>query len=222
MVTAKRKRILCIALTAVVIMLLSPGAGAQPLSSPQAVPVLFYDTAQPGRPRIIVDSFTVEGGGIIPGTESELRITLRNTSALIEATSILVTGRLAGDALFPVDFDHTNQAYVGRIGPLQTRDVVFSLISRSVNMLALDAVSLNIDIAYSCDQYPDNMNTVLLRLPVCFDQPDPEALPDFVVPEPVQARAWMPPPENMQKIYAGGCVLCALAACVSGLRRRRR
>lgn len=195
----------------------------QAMSAEQATPAAQPSpAAQAGKPRIIVEGCAVEGGGLVSGAVCEVKITLRNMSAATEVTSILVTGRWSNDVVPPVDFETTNQSYVSGIGPTQTRDVRFSLKTKSVNIMAMDTVPMYLDIVYSYDQSPDNTNTVLLQLPVGGEQlerpvphaDDGPALDGFFRRLPISV--------NSRFVYAGGSALCLFAACISVYRRLRR
>ena len=209
-----RKKILCAMLALVIICAVVPYAGAASAEqSAQPVPV--------SKPRVIVEGCSVEGGGIVSGAVCEITILLHNTSLSASVTSVLVTGRWSGDIPSPVDFTVTNQAYISRIAPAQTRNVVFTVKTKSVSTIALDAIPLQVDIIYSYDQYPDNSNSVVLQIPVGADQGTQLDQPDIETPAVSGRFSWLSLPIDRQLFLAGCSVFFAVCACIYILLRRK-
>ena len=174
------------------------------------------------KPRVVVENVRVEDGGLTAGEVCEVRVTLRNMSASIEVESVLVTGRWSNDTTPPVDFEKTNQAYISGIKPEQTGELVFSLESKPVYIMALDTVLLYLDIAYSYDQSPDNLNTALVRLPVKKGQPDSPVIIEPYDPTAIEQWFDLPFPGDPRMLYASGSALCAFAAAIHMLYRHKR
>ena len=174
-----------------------------------------------GKPRIIVENCTVEGGGLTSGAVCDVSISLKNVSPSVRVTSILVTGRWSGDSAPPVDFSVTNQSYIASINPGQTREVVFSLKTKSVNISALDTVPMYLDIAYSYELVPENINAVLLQLPV---KDSLSGSTDSPVAASPASTGWLTrllQPYDLQLVYTAGSVFFALAAIACALWRRK-
>ena len=180
------------------------------------------------KPRVMVESCMVDGGGLASDTECKLTILLRNMSTNTEVSSILITGSWSNASPPPVDFKETNQAYVSSIGPAQTREVVLTLKTQSVNISALDSVSLYIDINYSYEDIPENINSVILRIPVSDDLSDEfipveiDNLEDNNVPGRLESLFDIFGISDTRLVYAGGSVICALIAVLLIVQRCRR
>lgn len=204
------KRILCAMCIAIIAVGYPLCAEAQ--FSPPVTVLLSAASVGEGKPRVIVESCSVADGGLISDAVCEVKITLRNTSASMAVSSVLVTGRWPNDNPPPVDFEMTNQEYVSAIGPTQTRNVVFSVRTKPVNITALDTVPLHLDIVYSYDQSPDNLNTVLIQLPVSKDLSGQPELPDDESLDIAERPASLPFLGDLRFIYMCGSILCALIA----------
>ena len=181
------------------------------------------------KPRVMVDSFTVEGGGLVSGTECELKIVLRNMSTTKGVSSVQISGSWSNSSPPPVEFKETNQVYVSNINPAQTREVVLCLVTKSVNISALDSVSLYLDINYSYDEIPENTNSLVLRIPVgkglseefipvVEDETDSEKKPNRL--QSLFSRFGV---SDIRLIYIGGSLFCALVSVILiSLRYRRK
>lgn len=220
------RQILC-AVFAVAMVAMAPlGAGQPgPAYGPEAA-VSVPAPSTDGKPRVIVESCAVEGGGLVSGSVCELRVTLRNMSASRQVSSVLVSGRWPSSSPPPVDFEQTNQAFVNSIGPAQTREVVFSLKTQSVSLVALDTVTLYLDISYSFEDTMDNTNAVSLQIPVRAEWSEGFAPVDVDnLAGTKQGPGWLAMGKgfNMQLLFAGGCAVCLLiAGALVVLRIRRR
>ena len=183
-------------------------------------------SAADSKPRVIVESCVVEGGGLTSGSECELKITLRNMSNTLRVSSILISGNWSSSSPPPVDFKESNQLYVSSIGPTQTRDVVFALKTQQVNISALDAISLFLDINYSYEGSLDNSNIVTLRLPVGGEQTNElVSIPtedDLVIDKPDLSRSVLFETVDAQLFFFGTSAICAVAAIIFALVRYRR
>jgi hypothetical protein len=209
-----RKKILCAALALVMFCAVVPYAGAAAAEqSAQSAPA--------GKPRVIVEGCSVEGGGIVSGAVCEVTISLHNTSQSAAVSSVLVTGRWPGDTPSPVEFTVTNQAYLSRIAPAQTRNVVFTVKAKSVSTIAFDTIPLQVDITYSYDQFPDNSNSVTLQIPVGGDQEARPDQPEIGALAASERFSWISLPIDRQLFFAGCSAFFAVCACIYILLRRK-
>lgn len=178
-------------------------------------------------PRVLVTSCTVEGGGLVAGTTSEVSITLHNTSVSETVTSLLITGRWP-DNISSVEFEQTNQVFLEQINPGESKVILFSVRTKQVNFSSLSSIACNLTISYITSTMGEKANTVVVQVPVNPVQEEPQqseapvlSQPISVEPEPVQEPAFLSRVQR-QMLFLGAAAVCFVLAVVIVLFRRKR
>lgn len=111
-------------------------------------------------PYIIVSSYEVSAGSIIPGEDFELSITIQNVDSLDVAKNVIVSiTTLDGiNTIYP----SVPQIYVGDIAPNESKEVIFTYKVSSTYLL--DTASF-----YTSIVSDDRTNSIILTAPVKLD-----------------------------------------------------
>lgn len=114
-------------------------------------------------PRIVISKYEVSSGAVIPGSEFELMLTLKNTSDKDDVYSVLLTGRDNNGLIEPV-YGGTNQQYVDKIPAGKEKVVTFKLMLAS--RATTDKISYTINREFVDKQNGQYNNDAIINIPV--------------------------------------------------------
>lgn len=95
------------------------------------------------KPQIIIESYQIIEGDLMPGSEGTLSLTFKNTSKTVDAYELVATYVSANSAIYPI-YGDSNQIYVGDIGALESVDVEVPFMI-SDNVVSAAAMSFSME-----------------------------------------------------------------------------
>ncbi len=116
-----------------------------------------------GRPRIIVDSYSVSEDGIVAGNPFELTVTIQNVNPNMATGSILLKVDTTSSSIKNV-YGQSNEAYVNYLRAYEKATVVFKL--EATKDISTENVPLTLSINFADESAYENNNDVQLQIPV--------------------------------------------------------
>ena len=114
-------------------------------------------------PRLVIDSYEISEGQLIPGAEFTLKLTIHNTNPHIAAENVMLSYYSNDTTVYPV-FGESNQKFVGQIDGGKSAQVELHMsVAKAVNK---EVATINIALEYaSSKSNASNMQSSLM-LPI--------------------------------------------------------
>lgn len=116
-----------------------------------------------GRPRVVVDEYSVSGDGIIAGKQFDLSVTIQNVNPNMPAGSILLKVDTSSGLVRNV-YGNSNEAYVNYLNAYEKATVVFHL--EATKDISTETIPITLNINFADESAYENNNEVQLQIPV--------------------------------------------------------
>ncbi|MDD5934269.1 MAG: hypothetical protein PUC65_01695 [Clostridiales bacterium] len=114
-------------------------------------------------PKLIIESYEITNGQLIPGEQFTLKLTIKNTNPYIEAQNIMLLYSSVNNVVYPV-FGNSNQYFISSIqgGKKATVELPMTVFEKTKDSVA----SVNVQLQYSSENGKDTTSTSGLIFPI--------------------------------------------------------